>query len=419
MTKAPRISVRVSSNPLSTAALALGRRLGHFRLARRRLGLGRVTPFLAIGARIRKHYGPPARNLARRLPAMIWQSSLRWGNWWSSGASRRTEAGGKRTPAARSMPHSIASTRGSGLNLGLLAYRQPASLSAARRRIPGQIARDSANKARSLPVDASLKAWPAWIQSGLSDPNLRLSRPSKSRLLGSARTSSERIVPHEGGAKLPPEIAREKGHSTKPVQESDPVYVERAPLTSHKRLGGVTFESAGVERTGSSQRVSRQIQYPTQLDLAMSFAARERQGSHRPQAAPPNLIQASARPALPRYHAPSREPARSLLASPAAKPSASRSTTDFAGTDPLLNSLGVPYGLNATQALSAVVGTVERLVARSVEAESQRQRRSENWPTRSEEPAAIDVTDEDLVRRLMGKMRTLAQEERFRVGQLH
>ncbi len=79
-----------------------------------------------------------------------------------------------------------------------------------------------------------------------------------------------------------------------------------------------------------------------------------------------------------------------------------------------------PYISSPLQGLNVVTHAVERLVERKVKTEIGRQRKVQSQapgPTSAKSrPAAVDINDDETVRRLMQKMHALARDERFRSG---
>lgn len=110
-----------------------------------------------------------------------------------------------------------------------------------------------------------------------------------------------------------------------------------------------------------------------------------------------------------RPSAPSLVEAGTLLPLPERKP--------HAGREP------GPYASTPLQGLTMVAGAIGHLVEREVKAEVKRQReemqsRAPGRPDARSSPMAADVTSDETARLLMQRIRTLAQEERFRSGRL-
>jgi hypothetical protein len=82
-----------------------------------------------------------------------------------------------------------------------------------------------------------------------------------------------------------------------------------------------------------------------------------------------------------------------------------------------------PYASSPLQGLTVVADAIERLVEREVRAEVRRQgeamqSQAPSQPDAASSPAAVDVASDEVARLLIQKIRALAQEERFRLGQL-
>jgi len=103
-------------------------------------------------------------------------------------------------------------------------------------------------------------------------------------------------------------------------------------------------------------------------------------------------------------------------------PNPTRAQTLLSGRTPHAGHEPGPYAPTSLQGLTAIAGAIEHLVEREVKAEVRRQREETQSPASrpdaANSPPAVDVTSDEVVRLLMRKMRTLAREERFRLGQL-
>lgn len=117
-------------------------------------------------------------------------------------------------------------------------------------------------------------------------------------------------------------------------------------------------------------------------------------------------------------------PGRAFVA-PLIWPSTSNPTkaqTPLPGRQPHAGHEPGPYAPTSLQGLTAIAGAIEHLVEREVKTEIRRQREETQSPASrpdaANSPPVVDVTSDEVVRLLMRKMRTLAREERFRLGQL-
>ena len=382
-------------------ALALGLALRRSQGWLRHRALLATLPFLALGGRWWSHAGGAVRGRGN-WPAMPW-STPRWFGWPAQDVppTRTAESGSRLPGGAASSGPSPSADLGPAQRLETLATLAPALRWAGR-----------GAAATSQPPRPGMpwKPTPTTSAGTVVGRELRIQR-SPSGATGPAGSAplSNRSPAERAGPETDTAVGGEAGRPETRVPDVVGSLMPRlsAATPTWRLLNVLPGLAFGAAPAGLPAGGARQPTPPRQPAHRVLSAAPRRAtpfGLSWLRVYGGGIVGPQGRPS-----APSPVGAGTLPPLPERKP--------HAGREP------GPYAPTSLQGLAVVAGAVEHLVEREVKAEVRRQReeiqsQAPGRPDARSSPMAVDVTSDEVVQALMQKMRALAREERFRLGQL-